>query len=561
MKNSKQINVCRILVILGIVLMPVSRASAQFGNLGNLINKELNKKTTTTPPPTDKSKATTDAAATNSTKPIGDSQTSPVSGDEASTLNLPPIFEAARQGDEIRFSELLKKDMSSINKTVEEASGRRFDSSNQKRNSSGKIIPDEGAKFKNYTLLIFAAAKGSTNIIQQLLDLEADVNANNTVLRPLSFAAGNGHIEAVKMLLNAKADPNDGVKAACENGHADVLKALLEAKGNGRFYTPSDFYEKLLTGAIAKGQLEIVQILLNSQTNKNNGDEYERRGVFRKAVAKGDIDIIKAFVAAREDLSDERDDLDRSTGKTLVQIAIAANQGDTVTYLKEAKKAQLVAVAAKEAAKTNADEEVLAARNKEKAAGDEVLKKKLLAFLDHPIDLFGMKNSRFRRFDGKVYDCAEPIEFLNRLTAFFFIEGQYNDHKGSFTDIAGRIEAESKWLHDNPWYGTQRDCSLSPVLVKQVTPDGLIVRLNSRQDEEILVFLKNHPKQKTAVDGEALLVAAADGNLGADNLFVVKMKPYQYTGVLGVIRTIPAYDLGVVVSVPSGSVAKLPLPE
>ena len=97
----------------------------------------------------------------------------------------------------------------------------------------------------------------------------------------------------------------------------------------------------------------------------------------------------------------------------------------------------------------------------------------------------------------------------------------------------------------------RNDCSLAPVLVKQVTQDGLIVRLNSEQDVELLVLLKNHPKQKTVVDGDAII----------DLMFVVKNLPYQYTGVLGQIRTISSYDLGVVVPPPTGLVPKLPLPD
>ena len=83
-----------------------------------------------------------------------------------------------------------------------------------------------------------------------------------------------------------------------------------------------------------------------------------------------------------------------------------------------------------------------------------------------------------------------------------------------------------------------------------MTPDGLIVRLNSQQDIELLVLLKNHPKQKTVVDGDAII----------DQLFVIKTSPYQYTDVLGAVRTIPAYDMGVIVPTPSGSVPKIPLP-
>ncbi len=194
----------------------------------------------------------------------------------------------------------------------------------------------------------------------------------------------------------------------------------------------------------------------------------------------------------------------------------------------------------------------MAALEKEQATQGEGYKKKVQDALDHPNDVYGLTNSRYRKFNGKVYDCAAPIEFLNRLDAFNPIRDDFNKQTESVRKpVKGRLEEEANWLDDNPWNKVREDCSLMPVLVKQVTPDGLIVRLNSQVDEEILVFLKNHPKQKTYVDGDVMIV----------QLFVMKTSPYHYTGALGAMRTIPAYDFGVVVPAPSGSVPKIPVPD
>ena len=133
----------------------------------------------------------------------------------ATSLNLlPPIFEAARQCDGTRFAELLKTNISFLNKTLGQVQ------------SDLLIMQDEPVKFKNYTLLDFAAENGCTNIVQQLLDLGADVEPRSIVL-PLSLAASNGHLEVMKMLLKSGAKPKDGVKAAVQNGQVKALKTLI----------------------------------------------------------------------------------------------------------------------------------------------------------------------------------------------------------------------------------------------------------------------------------------------------------------------------------------------
>ena len=507
------------MIIVGIVLLQVSGANAQFGDFGNLIKKKLTKQTALTNQP-----PTTDSTAPPTNQPTSDSatasnpQNTAASDANASTSSLPPIFQAIQQCDGVQFAELVKKDMSLINMKVNiervDHYGNRYDIS--------------------MTPLKYASQFGCTNIIQQLLDMYVDVNSVENVdageqLAAISFAAGNGRLEAIKMLLKAKADPQYGVDEAVEHGHADVLQALIDGGAN--------FVGIDLSAPVKNGYAEVVQVVLKEFAKNDPQKKYQESENFTSglhaAETRSNLDFVKIFVADGAKI-----------GKNDLQRAIAANNSDMLAYLKETKDAQDAAAADQAAAaeKEKAD--------KEAAANADYIKK-IKDALDHPTDLFGMANSRYRKFNGTVYDCAEPIEFLNRLYAFSPIEAQYNDNPDSLKEIKDRVEAESKWVHDNPWYKFQYDCSLTPVLVKQVTPDGLIVRLNSQQDVELLVLLKNHPKQKTAVDGDAII----------DLLFVIKTSPYQYTDVLGATRTIPSYDMGVIVPAPSGSVPKIPLPD
>lgn len=348
-------NIYRMLVCVGIVLIQVSGANAQFGNggLGGLINKKLNQlitptnqppavvinpaqtvqppvvvldavsvaqspvavssATPTNQPPAAQPETTTATGGNNSVNTSDQpSRTTKIRTEAQSSPSIPPLFEAARQCDESRFAALLKKDMSYINKTVEQ-------------------VPEAGSgryKFGSYTPLAFAAGSGCTNIIQQLLDLEVNVNGayeGEDDATPIKLAAGNGHLEAVKILLKAKANPNAGVVAACQNGHSEVLQTLLEASVR----MPERILSQALSVAAEKGYGEIVQVLLRKSPNRLDSAFY----TLRSATSKGQLDIVKICVANGMDLTGNQ-------GKEAIRQAIENNQSEVVAYLRDVKKYQ-----------------------------------------------------------------------------------------------------------------------------------------------------------------------------------------------------------------------------
>lgn len=85
-----------------------------------------------------------------------------------------------------------------------------------------------------WTALHYAAASGSNEIVQMLLDKKADINArapNNTT--PIMMASYGGHIMTVKLLLDSGADPtlkNDldmtAVDFAVKYGHKEIAEGL-----------------------------------------------------------------------------------------------------------------------------------------------------------------------------------------------------------------------------------------------------------------------------------------------------------------------------------------------
>lgn len=91
---------------------------------------------------------------------------------------------------------------------------------------------------KGITPLDLAAGEGHVEVVKVLLDHHADVNARRTDsgVTALYAAAGTGHSEVVKLLLDHHADVNatltdDDATAlhyAAQEGHQEIVKLLLD---------------------------------------------------------------------------------------------------------------------------------------------------------------------------------------------------------------------------------------------------------------------------------------------------------------------------------------------
>jgi Ankyrin repeats (3 copies) len=100
----------------------------------------------------------------------------------------------------------------------------------------------EALKIQNgQNFLTWAAGKGHEDVVRLLLKVKADINSNDGYGRtPLSWAAENGHEAIVKLLLKAKANADLEDRGVCQtplsraarNGHEAVLELLIGAKAD-----------------------------------------------------------------------------------------------------------------------------------------------------------------------------------------------------------------------------------------------------------------------------------------------------------------------------------------
>jgi ankyrin repeat protein len=119
------------------------------------------------------------------------------------------------------------------------------------------------------TSLSWAAAEGHIPIVELLIKQGADLNYHNGTKRsPLSRAAENGHTAIVEYLLKKGADPN----------HHDETNQ-----------TP-------LSWAAKMGQTAVAELLINKGANLNHLDEYDRTP-FWWAVENGHEPVVKRLLA------------------------------------------------------------------------------------------------------------------------------------------------------------------------------------------------------------------------------------------------------------------------
>eukprot|EP01034_Spumella_vulgaris_P041656 gene41656-51612_t len=231
------------------------------------------------------------------------------------------------------------------------------------RNEKAKVlIPDE---FNNELLEII-----TSNMLQESAeDINASDEHHNTLLH---YACRHGHVEIVKILLEAGGDHtkrdehlNMPIHIACQGNHLEVLKVLFEYKA--QVDEAGSKLRSPLSIASERGQEAVALILLEHGANPNKFDEflktplhyaaefghmnlvnllterYASHSNFLKirtplhwAALSGQAEAVRALVADGRDV----DALDANDDSPLI-LASIASQLETVHVLIEECKAQI----------------------------------------------------------------------------------------------------------------------------------------------------------------------------------------------------------------------------
>ncbi len=131
-----------------------------------------------------------------------------------------------------------------------------------------------------------AAGNGHLDEVKRLLETGAAPVANDYLA--LRLAAGNGHLEIVKLLLPAsdpKADDSLALQWAAMNGHLEVVKLLLPVSD------PRANNSSALRWSAMNGHLEVAKLLLPVSDPRANNSS-----ALRRAVESGHLEIVKLLL-------------------------------------------------------------------------------------------------------------------------------------------------------------------------------------------------------------------------------------------------------------------------
>ncbi|KAL8732018.1 MAG: hypothetical protein Q9181_004084 [Wetmoreana brouardii] len=150
-----------------------------------------------------------------------------------------------------------------------------------------------------------AAGGGHVEVVKRLLQANADVNADarDRDKTALQAAAGGGHIEVVERLLQEKAKVNTApgfgsrtaLQVAAEGGYLDVVECLLQANADVNA-DARDSDKTALQAAAGGGYIEVVERLLQEKAEVNAASGFGSRTALQAAAAGGHIEVVKRLL-------------------------------------------------------------------------------------------------------------------------------------------------------------------------------------------------------------------------------------------------------------------------
>ncbi|KUL83288.1 hypothetical protein ZTR_09137 [Talaromyces verruculosus] len=162
-------------------------------------------------------------------------------------------------------------------------------------NNAGEIDRVDGS---GTTSLQWACERGHSEIVQVLIELGADVNAQGGDYgNALQTTAERGHLDIAHLLLEQGADVNaqggrygNALQAAAQGGYLNIIQLLLEKGAD--INAQGGRYNNALQAAARGGHLDIVMLLLEKRVNVNaQGGDYGN--ALQAAARGGHLDIVQ----------------------------------------------------------------------------------------------------------------------------------------------------------------------------------------------------------------------------------------------------------------------------
>eukprot|EP00435_Cladocopium_sp_Y103_P056411 s1173_g19.t1 len=195
------------------------------------------------------------------------------------------------------------------------------------------LLPDAEQRDK----IVSAARDNDCTVLEQLLQSPQDPNTTDeNGNAPLHAAAKNGHLNPVKLLLEAGAETDPQTEAgrltplhlASTCGHMDVVQFLVDAGADKEKASNGGFTPLLM--AVHEGHLDIVRFLVEAGAGKEEASDGGLTPLLM-AVHEGHLDIVRFLVKAGADKEKASD-----VGLTPLLIAVHEDHLDIARFLVEA---------------------------------------------------------------------------------------------------------------------------------------------------------------------------------------------------------------------------------
>lgn len=198
------------------------------------------------------------------------------------------------------FNAIEKNDLNAIKKIVNE----------------NNIIINSKREKDRKTPILLAAEKNNINIIELLINNEADINIMDKEGKtPLLEAVKNDNYELVKLLLDNGAEPNldlfafnTPLVAAIKNQNLKMVNLLLEngANPNTKVYEKDDYLDSSVSPIYIATRLEnidLINLLIKFNADLNEKSHTEGMTPLILAITRNNLNIINLLLTNKVDLN------------------------------------------------------------------------------------------------------------------------------------------------------------------------------------------------------------------------------------------------------------------